>query len=216
MFSIFSPDGDAGYPGNLTVKVAVTLKDGGVTLKYNAVTDKDTILNLTNHSYFNLNGDTNNIYEHLLTINADYFLMPGAGLIPTGELVPVKGTAMDFTKEHPIGDTINSDYTIVSKLRGYDNSYVLKGNNAARVRSPKTGIVMDTITDQPGVQLFTANGLVGRKGKNGVLYNAHGALCLETQHHPDSIHHPEWPSCILKAGEEFNSFTTYAFSIYKD
>ena len=216
LFTITSPDGDAGYPGNLTVKVAVTLIDGAITFKYNAVSDKDTIINLTNHSYFNLNGDTNNIYEQLLTLNADSFLMPGEGGIPTGEIVPVKGTSMDFLTEHKFGDTINSDYPVIVKCGGYDNNYIINSNPAAVARSTKTGIVMTLTTDQPGVQLYTANGLVDRKGKKGVFYNSHGAFCLETQHYPDSIHHPEWPSPILKAGEEFNSVTTYAFAIDKD
>ena len=215
LFTINSPDGDAGYPGNLTVTVAVTLNDGAITFKYNAVSDKDTIINLTNHSYFNLNGDLDSIHEQFLFLNADSFLMTGEGGIPTGEIVSVKGTPMDFLAEHKFGDTIKSDYPALARCGGYDFNYVINSNPAAIARSEKTGIVMTLTTAEPGVQLYTANGLVNRKGKGGVFYNSQGAFCLETQHYPDGIHHPEWPTCILKAGEEFNSYTTYSFSIEK-
>ena len=216
LFSMTSPDGDEGYPGTLNLKVAVTLKNGAINLNYHAVSDKDTIVNFTNHSYFNLNGGAGDIHGHLLTLNADYFMMNDKGGLPTGEVPPVKGTAMDFTTEHAIGDAIDSDDDAVVASDGYDNNYVIRENPAAIVRSEKNGIVMTVITDQPGVQLYTANKTSARKGKNGAEYGRRSALCLETQHYPDCINHPEWPSCILKAGEEFNSTTTYSFSINKD
>lgn len=216
LFSMTSPDGDEGYPGTLNLEVAVTLKDGAINLNYHAVSDKDTIVNFTNHSYFNLNGGVGDIHGHLLTINADYFMMNDKGGLPTGEVPAVKGTAMDFTTEHAIGDEIESDHPAVVASDGYDNNYVLNSNVAAVVRSKENGIVMTVITDEPGVQLYTGNKTSARNGKNGAKYGRRSALCFETQHFPDCINHPEWPSCILKAGEEFNSTTTYSFNINKD
>ncbi len=216
LFSMTSPDGDEGYPGTLKLEVAVTLKDGAINLNYHAVSDKDTIVNFTNHSYFNLNGGVGDIHGHLLTINADYYMMNDKGGLPTGEVPAVKGTAMDFTTEHAIGDEIESDHPAVVASDGYDNNYVLNSNVAAVVRSKENGIVMTVITDEPGVQLYTGNKTSARNGKNGAKYGRRSALCLETQHFPDCINHPEWPSCILKAGEEFNSTTTYSFNINKD
>lgn len=216
LFSMTSPDGDEGYPGTLKMKVAVTLKDGAINLDYYAVSDKDTIVNFTNHSYFNLNGGVGDIHGHLLTLNADYFMMNDKGGLPTGEVPEVKGTAMDFTTEHAIGDNIESDDPAVVASDGYDNNYVLNSKVAAVVRSKENGVVMTVITDQPGVQLYTANKTSERNGKNGAKYGRRSALCLETQHYPDCINHPDWPSCVLKAGEEFKSTTTYAFSVNKD
>lgn len=214
-FSIVSPDGDEGYPGTLKLTVTMTLKDSALQLNYHAVSDKDTIVNLTNHSYFNLNGK-GDIHNQLLTINADGFTINDAGCLPTGEIVPVENTAMDFRTERAIGDAADSDQECVSLSGGYDANYVLNGNPAIVARSLDSGIVMTVTTDQPGVQLYTANKTSERNGKNGAKFGRRSGFCLETQHYPDCIHHPEWPTCILKAGEVFNSTTTYAFSVNKD
>jgi len=211
-FFRISPDGEEGYPGTLQVTVTLSWKGNGLELRYHAETDQDTILNLTNHSYFNLNGG-GTIYDQVMMLNADRFNMNDAGCLPTGELVPVENTAMDFRTPHPIGDAIHSDEPCVKLSGGYDSNYVLCGNPAAVVTSPKTGITMTVTTDQPGVQFYSGNVLTHRAGKNGATYDIHGAFCLETQHYPDSIHHPEWPTCILKAGEAFDSATKYEFTV---
>lgn len=214
-FSMTSPDGDEGYPGNLQVTVTVTLKDNGLHLNYRAVSDKDTVANLTNHSYFNLNGK-GDIHSQLLTIDADAFTINDAGCLPTGEIVPVENTAMDFRTERAIGDAADSDEPCVKLSGGYDSNYVLNGNNPAVIaRSLESGIVMTVTTDQPGVQLYTANMTSTRQGKGGAQYGRRSAFCLETQHYPDCINHPEWPTCILKAGEVLESTTSYTFSIDK-
>lgn len=213
-FSMVSPDGDEGYPGTLTLTVKVILKDNGLTFDYYAVTDKDTILNLTNHTYFNLNGK-GDIHGHYLTINADRFAMNDKGCLPTGELPLVENTAMDFRTEHTIGERVDSDEPCVAYGGGYDNNYCLNGNPGVIARANESGIVMTLTTDQPGVQLYTANQTSERGGKGGVKFGRRHGFCLETQHYPDCINHPEWPTCILRAGEEFRSYTTYTFGIYK-
>jgi len=213
-FSITSPDGDEGYPGKLDVTVTVTFINGELTLSYYAISDKDTILNLTNHSYFNLNGN-GNILDHLLTVNAESFTINDSGCLPTGEIVSVKNTAMDFLKERKIGNLIESDDPSVQLCGGYDSNFILSKSPAAIVRSKESGIVMTVTTDQPGMQFYTANKTTKRAGKNGLEYTRRSGFCMETQHFPDSINHPEWPTCILKAGEEFKSFTRYSFSLDK-
>ena len=213
-FSRLSPDGEEGYPGNLQVTVTIRWKGNGLELCYDAETDRDTILNLTNHSYFNLNGHGNgNVHGHKLLLNAETFTIGDETCLPTGEIVPVAGTAMDFRTMHAIGDWVDADEPCVKLSKGYDSNYILSGTPAAVTVGDQTGIVMTTTTDQPGVQLYTANTTQPRQGKNGTVYGARGAFCLETQHYPDCIHHPEWPTCILRAGESFHSVTTYTFSI---
>ncbi len=214
-FSMTSPDGDEGFPGNLDIKVAVTLKDNALSLNYHAVSDKDTVINFTNHSYFNLNGGVGNILEHLLTINSESFTINDLNCLPTGEIVSVENTPMDFRTERAIGERIHSDHPSVNLFGGYDTNLILSGAPAAVVRSKESGIVMTVTTDQPGMQLFTANGTTERNGKNGTRFGDHCGFCLETQHYPDCINHPEWPSPILKANEEFKSFTTFTFSVEK-
>lgn len=211
-FSMTSPDGDEGFPGNLKIDVTVSWQGNGLELRYHAECDQDTILNLTNHSYFNLDGG-GCVHDHLLTINADTFTMNDENCLPTGEICPVEGTAMDFRTEHRIGERVDSDEPCVKLCGGYDSNFCLNGNPGAVVRSEKTGIVMTMTTDQPGVQLYTANFKKDRVGKYGVQYGKRCALCLETQHYPDSIHHPEWPTCILRKGEAFDSYTRYEFSV---
>lgn len=205
VFSLTSPDAEEGYPGTLQVQLTLTLTNDSLLFHYRAVSDQDTILNLTNHSYFNLDG-AGNVLEHLLTVNANAFAENDANCLPTGRLLPVGGTAFDFRTEKPIG---KGDCVV----GGYDNNMILGGNPAAVVRSEKSGIVMTVTTDQPGMQLYTANQLSERIGKNGAKYEKSSGLCLETQHYPDAIHHPQWPTCILRAGEVFESTTGYSFGI---
>ena len=211
-FSLTSPDGEEGYPGTLQVTVTVSWKGRGLELRYHAETDRDTILNLTNHSYFNLDGQ-GTVYDQLLQLGADRFCMGGPGCLPTGEIVPVAGTAMDFRTERRIGDAVDSGEPCVKLSGGYDSNFVLSSSPAAVARSEKTGIVMTVTTDQPGVQFYSTNFLTPRTGKGGAQYGLRSAFCLETQHYPDCIHHPDWPTCILRAGESFDSFTCFKFSV---
>ena len=212
LFSRVSPDGEEGYPGTLTVSVRFSWKGDALSIRYHAVSDRDTILNLTNHSYFNLDGE-GTVQEQLLKIHADRYTPNDAGCLPTGELAPVAGTAMDFRAFKPIGKDADSDEPCVKPFRGYDVNFCLDGSvPAIEAKSLKSGIVMCVTTDQPGVQLFTANHMKERIGKNGQQYGHRSAFCLETQHFPDCIHHPDWPSCVLRAGEVFDSKTIYSFT----
>jgi len=217
-FHRVSPDMEEGFPGNLDVTVTYTLtNDNAVRLHYKATTDKDTILNLTNHSYWNLSAfETPTILDEVLMLNADYYTPVDATLIPTGEILPVKGTVMDFTKPTPIGERI--EQVPGGPPTGYDHNYVLNGPDGkmklcARAYDPKSGRQMEVRTTQPGVQFYSGNFLDGTNtGKNGVKYVNHGAFCLETQHYPDSIHQPKFPSSELKPGQTFDETTTYKFS----
>ena len=211
-FSIVSPDGDEGYPGTLNLKTAITLKDGALSFEYTAVSDKDTVINLTNHSYFNLNGG-GSIHGHLLTVNADSFTLNGEGCLPTGEIVPVENTAMDFRTEHTIGERADSDCPSVKLCGGYDSNFCLSGSPAVVARSEESGIVMTVTTDEPGVQLYTSNMTSERRVKGGKTFGRRMAFCLETQHYPDCVNHPEWPGCVIKAGEEHKTKTTYTFGL---
>lgn len=211
IFSHLSPDGDEGYPGNLEVEVEIGLEGNGIFLEYTAKSDADTPLNLTNHSYFNLDG-AGDILKHTLRLNADAFLLGDKDCLPTGEILNVKNTPMDFTAEKEIGRDIDSNEPCVKYSGGYDSNFVLSGNPAAVLKSNKSGITMTVNTTEPGIQFYSGNFLTSRKGKNGVEYGFRGAICLETQHFPDSINHLDWPSCVLKKGETFKSKTTYTFS----
>lgn len=210
-FTLVSPDGQDGYPGTMTVSVTFSWAGSALTLRYRAVTDQDTILNLTNHTYFNLDGQ-GKILDHTLTVAAEVFHEGDPNCLPTGRLRPVEGTVMDFRSPRRIGDGVDSDQLCVKLSGGYDSNFVLCGSPAAVLRSEKSGITMTVTTDQPGVQVYSSNFLTDRKGKNGAAYGLRSGLCLETQHYPDAIHHPEWPSCVLKAGDVFESYTTFAFS----
>jgi aldose 1-epimerase len=216
-----SKDGEEGYPGNLSVTVRYTLSSGNLKIEYSATTDKDTVLNLTNHSYFNLSGQGNGtILAEQLRLNASRFTPVDSGLIPTGELKPVAGTPFNFLKPHAIGERINADD---EQLRlghgGYDHNFVIDGGGkglteAAEVYDPASGRVLEVLTTEPGVQFYSANFLDGSiKGKGGVTYPRNGALCLETQHFPDSPNHPDFPTTELKPGSEFHSTTIYRFSV---
>lgn len=215
-----SPDGEEGFPGKLDTTIVYRLTDNNeVVITYRAVTDKPTVLNLTNHSYFNLSGAGNpTIGDHLLTINADYYLPTDNTSIPYGPKEKVEGTPMDFRTPHEVGARIDEDFEALIFGKGYDHNYILnkKGNElsfCARCVSPKTGIVMEAYTTEPGVQLYTGNWMTGNfAGKNGQRYPARAALCLETQHFPDSPNKPEYPTTILRPGEVLISETIYKFS----
>lgn len=212
VFSRTSADGEEGYPGTLKIRVTVGWKANSLSIEYDAVTDQDTIVNFTNHSYFNLNGAGNgNINQHLMEIKADSYTLNGEDCTPTGEIVPVAGSAMDFRTPKPIGRDAGNDEPCVKFFNGYDSNFVLSGHPAAITVGDQSGITMVTDTDQPGMQLYTANMMTDRKGKGGKDYGFRSAFCLETQHYPDSIHNPQWPTCVLRAGENFHSFTTYTF-----
>ena len=214
-----SKDGEEGYPGNLSVTVRYTVVGGDLKIDYTATTDKDTVLNLTNHSYFNLSGQGNGtILKEELQLNASRFTPVDSTLIPTGELKPVTGTPFDFIKPHVVGERINADDEQIKLGHGYDHNFVIDGGGkaltkAAEVYDPASGRVLRVSTTEPGVQFYTANFLDGSiKGKGGIAYIRNGALCLETQHFPDSPNHPSFPTTELKPGDKFHSVTVYSFS----
>jgi aldose 1-epimerase len=219
--SYLSKDGEEGYPGNLSVKVTFTVPAGENALRINylATTDKDTVLNLTHHSYFNLSGQGNgDILKAQLTLHASRFTPVDATLIPTGELRPVKGTPFDFTKATAIGARIDQDNEQLKLGKGYDHNFVLdrKGSGlvlAAQAYDPQSDREMTVSTTEPGIQFYTGNFLDGTiTGKDGKTYVHRGAFCLETQHFPDSPNHPDFPTTELKPGQTFRSETIYKFA----
>jgi aldose 1-epimerase len=214
-FTYTSPDGEEDYPGKLEVTVLMTLTDANeLRLDYTAVTDKPTPVNLTNHSYFNLAG-SGEVLSHELMLAADNYTPSNAELIPTGEVKPVKDTPMDFTSPQPLGSRFSQ---LKCEPVGYDHNFVLNSGGkalalAARVVEPKSGRVLETHTTEPGIQLYTANFLNGSlTGKNGIVYGQHTAFCLETQHFPDSVNQPKFPSVILRPGETYRQTTIYKFA----
>jgi len=215
-----SADGEEGYPGTLETVVSYCLTDDNeVVITYEAKTDKPTVLNLTNHSYFNLSGAGNpSIDHHLLMINADDYLPTDATAIPFGQPEKVAFTPMDFRTPHAIGERINDNFEQLMFGAGYDHTYIINKKPGAlgfavRCSSPETGIVMDIFTTQPGVQLYTGNWLSGNdQGKSGHNYPRRSAVCFETQHYPDSPNKPDYPTCVLRPGEVFTHKTVYKFS----
>ncbi len=205
-----SPDGEEGFPGSLHVEVTYTLKDGALSIGYCAVCDKDTVLSLTNHSYFNLAGE-GTVDDHVITLRASRFTPVDAALIPTGELGDVTGTALDLRRPTVLGDRF--PLPELAPTNGFDHNFALDTPQFAAVTCPRTGITMEVSTDLEGSQLYTAGALAPRTGKGGAGYGPHSGLCLETQHFPDAINQPAFPSPILRAGEEFHSVTTYAFGV---
>lgn len=217
-YSLRSPDGDEGYPGNLDVTVTYRFAGGLLSIDYEARCDADTVVNLTNHAYWNLSGHgAGAIGSHELLLPGDRFTEMGEGFLPTGRVLPVAGTPLDFTAPTPVGSRLNDPYLLPSG--GYDHNYVLPEPDAAgmrpagRLRSPDTGIALTVSTTLPGTQLYTANSLSPRRGKGGVGYAPHNALCLETQCFPDAIHHPHFPSPVLRPGEVWRHRSEYKFEI---
>ncbi|MBE9598501.1 aldose epimerase family protein [Pedobacter sp. MC2016-24] len=221
--SYLSKDNEAGYPGNLQVKVTYNLTDdNSLKISYEATTDKSTVLNLTNHAYFNLNGAGDaTITDHLLTIDADGYTPVDSTLIPTGKIEPVAGTPFDFSKATLIGARIDAVNEQLKFGKGYDHNFVLrKGTGlrkAATVVSTKTGIAMDVLTEEPGLQFYSGNFMTGQDhdGKGGVSYPHRSAFCLETQHFPDSPNQAAFPSTVLKPGQTYKTNTVYKFYIQK-
>ncbi len=217
-----SPDGDNGFPGEVTAYVTYTLTaDNRIDIAYSATASAPTVINMTNHSYFNLSGDPGrSIVDDRLYINASEFTPIDSVSIPLGENISVEGTPMDFRTMHRIGDRIGeTDYEQIRNGSGYDHNWVLdtRGDDsvvAATLYCEKTGIAMDVYTDEPGVQVYTGNFLNGSVlGKGRIIYNYRAGICLETQHYPDSPNRPEWPSVVLRPGETYSSHCVYAFYV---
>lgn len=213
-----SPDGEAGFPGNLNIKVVYTLTDdNAIDIAYEATTDKPTVVNLTNHSFFNLSGTPNAITDHLISINAETYTPVDSLLIPTGEFAPVEGTPMDLRQLTAVGAHIDDDFDQLLKGKGYDHNWVLSTNGdintlAAKVVSPQNGIVLEVYTSEPGIQFYSGNFMTEDKGKLGVVYNHRGALCLETQHYPDSPNQPNFPTTTVNPGDTYKSRCIYKFT----
>ncbi len=218
-----SKDGEAGFPGNLDIKVTYTLTDNNaIDIKYEATTDKPTVVNLTNHSYFNLSGiPGSQILDQLMMINADAYTPVDGNLIPTGVLEPVEGTPMDLRMPVAIGEQIDNSFEQLTLGRGYDHNWVLNSKGdintlAAKAISKTSGIVLEVYTNEPGVQFYAGNFMTGDdKGKNGTVYPHRGAFCLETQHYPDSPNQPNFPSTVLRPGEKYVSQCIYKFKVEK-
>ena len=216
-FSLYSPDGDQGFPGNLQISLQYVLtEENELKLIYRGQSDADTVLNLTNHSYFNLAGQ-GSVLEQLAWIDADFYTRADAKSIPTGEILPVEKTPMDFRDWKKIGAEIGADYEALNYGQGYDHNYVLNTGGklalAAKLWDPESRRVMEVYTDRPGMQLYSANFLDGTEnGKGGLPLIRRGGICFETQYYPDSVHHENFPSCVLKAGEVFESATIFRFS----
>lgn len=216
-----SVDNEAGFPGNLNIKVTYTLTDdNAMDIRYEATTDKPTIVNLTNHSYFNLSGDLSTpVSNQLIMIDADYYTPVNETLIPLGEIASVEGTPMDLRQAVAIGAHIDDNFQDLIFGGGYDHNWILntKGNSSAvaiKAYSPANGIGMEVYTNEPGVQLYTGNFLNGGDiGKHGIAYPHRGAFCLETQHYPNSPNRPDFPSTVLRPGEKYFSQCTYKFTV---
>lgn len=217
-FRLCSPDGDQGFPGNLRITVSYTLRDDdALMIEYKAKSDKDTPLNLTNHSYFNLGGHSSgSILSQIAVIHADQITEVDSALLPNGKFVPVEGTPMDFRKGKSFGKDIDADYAPLKMGKGYDHNFVISGSGyreAASLFCPETGIGMKVYTDLPGMQVYTGNQLEHELGKEGAVYRFRNAVCFETQFFPDAINKDSFQGGMIKAGEIFRSRTCYAFSV---
>ncbi len=213
--SILSPDGDQGFPGNAQIHITYTLDErGGLHLVYDAVADRDTVFNLTNHTYFNLAGHQHpeKAMDMILSMPARFYTVADAASIPTGEQRSVEGTPFDFREPKPIGQDINEDYESLKLQGGYDHNFEVFTAPGAILSDRESGRRMAMITDCPGVQFYSGNFLLGETGKDSVSYCKRGGICLETQFYPDSVNHPEWPQPFYPAGTRYHTETTYRFS----
>lgn len=222
-FSRLSPDGEQGFPGNLSLTITYTWNDASdLMIEYHAVCDEDTVLNITNHSYFNIGVGGQSAKDVLgleVQIDSERYTPIGEKRLPTGEICAVQGTAMDFLEFHVLGERIGEDDSETKTVSGYDHNYILNQKDgeivyAAAVRDAQSGRIMEVFTDMPGVQLYTAKELEEQGGKGGITYGHFGGVCFETQQYPNGINEPNFPSPILKAGEEFESTTVYRFGVY--
>lgn len=218
-FSILSPDGDQGLPGNFDVSVTYTVTDdNGLKITYDGISDKDTFVSMTNHSYFNLNGEnSDSVLEHEMMVNADAYTRVNNEMIATGEILDVTGTALDFRTAKPIGRDINLAEEPLEIGGGYDHNFVINAHNPdeaiVKVSSEESGIVMEVFTDYPGIQVYSGNFLCDKPGKGGRIYSNRSAVALETQQFPNAANRDNFPSPLLKAGEKFHTETEYRFSI---
>lgn len=217
-FTVKDEDGYMGFPGNKTLSLTYTLDDeNGLSLKYHGSSDKNTILNPTNHTYFNLNGhNQGRIEEHEMQLFASHYTPVVAGAIPTGEIAPVQGTVMDFTESKAVGKEINEKFEQLLLTKGYDHNWVVDNfdgtvRKIATTKSLESGITMDTYSNLPGVQFYAGNCIGAEPGKAGASYDVRSGLCLETQYYPDTIHHANFPSCVFGPGKDYDSETIYRF-----
>lgn len=217
VLSLHSPDGDQGYPGEVDITVTYTLTgDNEVKIHYHAVPKADTLLNMTNHSYFNLAGQSSGtILDQEVWIDADAYTEADAQSIPTGEITPVEGTPMDFREEKPVGRDIEEDYQALKFGGGYDHNWALNGSGFRKVASlscEKSGISMEVYTDLPGMQLYCGNFLEGDAGKGGCAYGKRSGVCFETQYFPDAVHKEDFAGPVVRAGETYDTVTSYKFT----
>ncbi|MDD6812754.1 MAG: galactose mutarotase [Lachnospiraceae bacterium] len=217
-FFLEAPDGDMGFPGNKKISMTYSLSDANeLKLSYHAVSDADTLINMTNHSYFNLSGHkAGKIEDHLLTLHASHYTPVVPGAIPTGEIAPVAGTPMDFTKSKPVGQDINADFEQLKLTFGYDHNFVIDNADGslreiAVLEDPKSGRKMKTFTTLPGVQFYAGNCIGEETGKEGALYAPRKGMCLETQYYPDAINKPQFPSAVFGPDREYDAVTVYQF-----
>ena len=216
VFALLSPDGDQGFPGEVKIEVSYTVtEENELKIHYYAVPDQDTLLNMTNHSYFNLSGHASGTaWDEKVWLDADAFTETDGELIPTGKVIPVAGTPMDFRKEKVVEKEIGADYEPLKLAGGYDHNWVLNGSGFRKVASAasdKTGIKMEVYTDLPGIQFYSGNFLAGSKGKEGAIYEKGYGICFETQYFPDAIHKENFESPIVKAKEVYETTTVYKF-----
>ena len=213
-FSLFSPDGDQGFPGNAEIRVTYSLEyPGKLRIIYDAISDRDTVFNMTNHSYFNLAGHhkPEKAMDQILMLTARFYTFSDEESVPTGQLRSVEGTPMDFRVPKPIGRDIGEDFDSLKLQKGYDHNFEAFADPCAILTDPVSGRTMAISTDCPGLQVYSGNFFSGEQGKDGVRYCHRGGVALETQYYPDSVNHPEWPQPVYKAGEKYHSETVYTF-----